>query len=294
MVFGWVDDLFSDIGQGDYLFLVALALISAGCAWRMYDHFWRHDDQPHRFSRYFGLSVQLGVILMLERLYEFYRGSVAVGQLTAVAYSHAYAILNWEMTHGVFIEARLEQFFLPDQLLMHAIYAFYGLAHLFVTVGFLIWIYLRRNYAFSFVRNLIYLTSAMALVIYMVFPTAPPRMFAPYGFVDPATALGLSQAGGAGMTSYTYNPFAAMPSLHLVYALIVGATLVIVGKRLWIRALGVIYPIVMLAVILISANHWVLDAVGAVVVVAVCALILASIRTMGRAVSGRISTLSSA
>ncbi|HZT96033.1 MAG TPA: phosphatase PAP2 family protein [Chloroflexota bacterium] len=274
-MFNWLNALAADVLEGDILFVVAVTLLLSWLCWRAYDHFLNHRKLP-RVSRFFGLCVQIGVTLMLERLYEFSRANIIVGQLTATAYSNGYKLLDFEIDHGFFVEARIERFFWPDSLLMHSVDVFYGLAHLFVTLGFLIWLYLRRNSSFSFVRNLFYLSTAIALMVYMVFPTAPPRMFTNYGFLDPSQALGFTAAGGAQLTSYTYNPFAAMPSLHLVYALIVGLSLVVVGRRWWIRAIGAVYPAVMLAVILISANHWILDAAGAVVVVAVSAGILAA------------------
>lgn len=281
-MFMWVGDLFRDIVEGDYLFVVALALLASSLGWRVYSRIRQAEHHP-RLNKFFGLSLQIGLTLMLERLYEFSRAHVSVDQLTALAYSNGYKLVDFEVTHGIFFEQRLQRFFLPDGLLMRAIYGFYGFAHLFVTLGFLIWLYLRRNAAFAFVRNMLYLTTGISLIVYMVFPTAPPRMFLNLGFVDPSISLGFTEAGGAQVTSYTYNPFAAMPSLHLVYALIVGWTLVVVGRHLWLRVLGAIYPFVMLAVVLISANHWILDAVGAVIVVAMSATILSA---TGKLISG--------
>lgn len=292
----WLVALVNDVAEGDYLFVVALSLLISYLGWRVCRRFWLSSYHP-RLGRFFGLSFQIGLTLMLERLYEFSRAHVALDQLTAVAYSNGYKLLNFEISHGFFFEQRLERFFLPDNLLMHMVYAFYGFAHLFVTLGALIFLYLRRTSAFAFVRNMFYLCTGIALVVYMAFPTAPPRMFLNFGFVDPSQALGFTSAGGAQLTSYTYNPFAAMPSLHLVYALIVGGALVFVGGRLWLRMLGAFYPMVMLAVILISANHWILDAAGAVVVVIGSALILATVnrlmdfaRTLTTTGFGRLSS----
>jgi hypothetical protein len=279
---GWFGDLLQDVRDGDILFVVAFTLLVGYVVWKLY--FWRRGTKP-RYRRFFGLTLQIGMILMFERLYEFSRAHVQVGQLTAIAYSNAYRLVNFEIDHGFFFEQRLQSLFLPNHVLMNAIDAFYAFAHLFVTLGFLIWLYVRRNEVFGFVRNLLYLTTGVALIVYMAFPTTPPRMFPNLGFVDPAVLLGAA-ANNTQVTSYTYNPFAAMPSLHLVYALIVGCTLVAVGRRPWLRALGAIYPVMMLAVILISANHWILDAAGAVVVVAASALILAGVRRLAEIVNG--------
>lgn len=277
-MFDWVGGLAADIAEGDYLMVVSLVLIASYGGWRlwMYAGTRRGWAPPSsKVNRFFGLVSQIGLTLTLERLYEFSRAHVAVDQVTAVAYSNGYRLLDFEIGHNIFFEQRLQRAFLPHNLLMHGIDAFYAFAHLFVTLGFLIWLYLRRNRSFMFVRNLFFLSTGIALVIYMVYPAAPPRMYLNFGFVDPSQALGFTAAGGAQVTSYTYNPFAAMPSLHMVYALIVGWTLVAVGQRLWLRALGFVYPLLMLATVLISANHWILDGIGAVVVVVAAALALA-------------------
>jgi len=284
----WLGDLLRDVLQGDYLFVVALGLLLLSAVWRVYCRCSRRGA-PRRFNRFFGLSFQIGLTLMLERLYEFSRAHVAVDQLTAVAYSNGYKLVDFEITHGFFFEQGLQKLFINDMLLMHVIDAFYAFAHLFVTLAFLIWLYLRRNSVFSFVRNLFYLTTGVALVIYVVFPTAPPRMFSNLGFVDPGKLIG-SAAASTQQTSYTYNPYAAMPSLHMVYALIVGLTLVIVGRHLSLRILGGLYPFFMLAVVLISANHWILDVVGSLVVVLGSAAILAGASKLANVARTLVST----
>ncbi len=278
---GWISDVLSDIRGGDYLFLAALSLLVGYALWRAY---WGicGKGRTRPLQRFAGLSFQIGLTLMFERLYEFSRAHIVMGQGVALAYSNADRLWQFELQHGFFVEQSLESLFIHDALLMRVIYGFYVFAHLFVTLSFLIWMYMRRHESFAFVRNMFYTTTGVALVIYIVFPTSPPRFFSNLGFVDPERLLGWSPAGGADATSQTLDVYAAFPSLHLVYALIVGATLVIVGRRLWLRAAGLVYPIVMLAVILISANHWILDAVGAVVVVAGSASILWTIRWMVR------------
>ena len=57
-------------------------------------------------------------------------------------------------------------------------------SHFVLTTGFLVWLYLRRNDSFYFVRNMFMVAMGLALVGYALFPTAPPRLFPEYGFVD--------------------------------------------------------------------------------------------------------------
>jgi membrane-associated phospholipid phosphatase len=123
---------------------------------------------------------------------------------------------------------------------------------------------------------LLLVTTAIALVSFYFFPTAPPRFFPNYGFVDPAVSNHLVNAGEAQPSSYTYNPYAAMPSLHVGYALVVALSAFLADRRIWIRGLALLYPVAMAAVVIISGNHWLLDVAGAVVtvVLAQCILLL--------------------
>lgn len=288
---GWLSNLFLDIAAGDYLFVVSFVLLLSYVGWRVYCRL-KLPGKQRPYKRLFGLSIQIGVTLLVERLYEFSRAHLAVSHLTAIAYTNGYKIADFEISKGIFFESSLEHFFTPDVFLMHAIYAFYAFAHLFVTLSVLIWVYLRRNSAFAFVRNMFYLTTAVALTVYMTFPTAPPRYFSDLGLYDPEQALGFTPAGGAQLTAQTFNPYAAMPSLHMVYAIIVGATLVILGRNIFLRLAGFLYPIVMLAVVLISANHWILDALGALIVVVGSAAILAGAGRLASAAKPLLSTTS--
>ena len=95
----------------------------------------------------------------------------------------------------------------------------------FTVVGLaLLWVYLRRNESFVRFRNTILLANVIGLIGYVLLPTAPPRMYGDFGFVDSLGQLsGLNH--GSGLIQLAANPYAAMPSLHAADALIVGVTL---------------------------------------------------------------------
>jgi hypothetical protein len=140
--------------------------------------------------------------------------------------------------------------------------------HLVVTGTYLVWLHERRAEAFPFVRTTLLIASALALIGYVTFPTAPPRL----------AALGISDtiSGGDvnlnhGLISSLYNPFAAVPSMHIGYATIVGASLVRHGGRPALRAAGIVYPVLVLLVIISTGNHFVLDAVAGATVAVVAA-----------------------
>jgi PAP2 superfamily len=123
--------------------------------------------------------------------------------------------------------------------------------HLAVTAGVLLWLHRRRPDGFPFLRTALLLASGLALVGFLVYPTAPPRL-AGVGIVD--TVSGGHVDLNRGLVSSLYNPYAAVPSRHIGYALIVAAGLLRHGRRLHVRAIGALYPPFVLLVIVATAT----------------------------------------
>jgi hypothetical protein len=149
--------------------------------------------------------------------------------------------------------------------------AFLGIAymslHLGATTAMLVWAHRRHREHFPLIRTTIVIATAISLVVYVVFPAAPPRLSG-LGFADTVT-----DSAGINLSSESlgslYNPFAAVPSLHFGYALIVGAAVYALASRRWLRLLGLAYPPFMLFTIVATGNHFILDAVaGGIVVIA--------------------------
>ena len=132
--------------------------------------------------------------------------------------------------------------------------------HFLGTTAFLVWLYRRHRERFALVRNTMIAATGIALTLYVVFPVAPPRLAA-LGFVDT-----VSKHAGVNLSSDVlgslYNPFAAVPSLHFGYALLVGVTIAAVARRRVVRVLALAYPLVMLFVIVATGNHFFFDAAG--------------------------------
>jgi PAP2 superfamily len=227
---------------------------------------------PARASRRLGrflsvrhpLRVELVLVLGLYGLYEATRGLVAGGR--GVAVHHARDVVSLERTLHWFVEGSVQRSTEHLPGLVGTLGAAYLTFHLALTGAVLLWLHRRRPAAYPFVRTTLLLASAFAVAGYVVFPTAPPRL-AGLGILDTVTAhahVNLNK----GLVSPLYNPYAAMPSMHAGYALVVGATLVRHGRHLLTRLVGLAYPAFIVFVIVATGNHFLLDAAaGALVAV---------------------------
>lgn len=166
----------------------------------------------------------------------------------------------------------------PDLVMAVANWTYFN-CQFTITYALLLFIYFRRNHAFYFVRNALLTTSFAGLVGYILLPTAPPRMMGGLGFVDTLQQTSVNHQSS--IISFFSNPYAAMPSLHTAYAVIIGCAGVLVFAHPVIRALWIGYPALVVFSIVATANHWLLDAaVGAFV--ALFALLFAFAANRGR------------
>jgi hypothetical protein len=153
-------------------------------------------------------------------------------------------------------------------------------SHFAITTVTLAFIYLRRNERFYFIRNMFMVAMGIALVLYALYPTAPPRYMPEWGFQDSvAHFTGLTASDSS--ANALYNPFAAVPSMHVAFALMLGVPMASMVRHAWARALWLVYPFVVTFVVVATANHWWFDAfTGALVagVAAVAAVFFARLR----------------
>jgi membrane-associated phospholipid phosphatase len=105
----------------------------------------------------------------------------------------------------------------------------------------------------------------MALVIYVAFPTAPPRLVPGLGIADTVGLAGHDRGSFAGVR---FDPYAAMPSLHVGWSLLVGLTVFRATSRTWLRAVALAHPVLMALAVTATGNHYLVDSLaGALVAV---------------------------
>lgn len=208
------------------------------------------------------LASEAALVLGLYGAYELARGLVAGN--AAEAERHARELVSLERALHVFGEAGVQHAAGAVPGLIGMLGTAYLTLHLTVTVVVLLWLHQRRPAAFAFIRTTLLVASGLALIGFLLYPTAPPRL-ADIGIEDTVSngAVSLNH----GLVSSLYNPYAAVPSMHVGYALVVGACLVRYARSPLLRALGALYAPAILLVVVATGNHFFLDAAAGALVV---------------------------
>ncbi len=182
------------------------------------------------------------------------------------AFTHSRDLISLERTMHLFVEPSIQAWASGSHALMVIASWLYVNAQTSVTIGALVYLYMRHNRSFYFVRNMFMIAMAIALVGYTVFPTAPPRFMPEWGFIDSVADLTGMGIGGqhfhdsSSVTAVT-NLYAAVPSMHVAFSLMIGVTLARLSRNTIARVLWLLYPLLMVFVIIVTANHFIFDAV---------------------------------
>jgi len=204
---------------------------------------------------------QIALFASAYYAYRFLRGVVDDGQGAAIAFQNARELISIEQTLGFFSERAIQDVTGGWSVTTDIASLIYINAQTSVVLGAIFYLYLFHNQRYYFVRNMMIVSMAIALVGYIVYPTAPPRFFFPeYGFRDTVSEFtGVSHSDVK--VNALFNPYAAVPSMHCCFAIIIGGTLATLAKHRVTRVLWIAYPVVMAWVVVVTGNHWILDAV---------------------------------
>ena len=204
------------------------------------------------------LGRQIGILLIVDLAYETVRG-IADGQ-KATAFAHGQQIIDAEIATGTFFEPDLQAFLLPANWLIDFANQIYMNSQFAVVLGFFLWLYFFRNESFYFVRNMFAVSMGLALVGYALYPTAPPRMYPEHGFVD--TMVDYSSVNhDSALAKAFINPYAAVPSMHCAFALMVGVTGVRLARFRASRVFWACWPVLVAWVVIVTGNHYWIDIV---------------------------------
>ena len=203
-------------------------------------------------------------------------GSAAVDP--AVAARNADRVIDLERFVGLYIEEEVQSVFIDATAFVQFWNLFYGLFHFLVTFAVLIWLYMADPTRYRFWRRAGLITTSSALVGFAAFPLMPPRLLGdcgPYGacqqgpsYVDTVTEVGgIWSFESSGLEAIS-NQYAAMPSLHVGWALWCALAVIPRLGSWWGRALALAYPALTVFAIVVTANHYWIDALGGAAIVA--------------------------
>lgn len=216
-----------------------------------------------------------GEIALVGALFALYKaGRLVTDDARDTALANASNVLRWEQAVGLPNELWVQQTMLSSETLTRLANAYYASVHFPLTAAFLIWLYMARRRAYVQARNVLILMTALALILHIVYPLAPTRMLDEAGFVDTGAMLGPSVYDSP--ADSVSNQFAAMPSLHFGWALVVayGCVRVLDSRVRW---LALVHPIITLLVIVGTGNHFWIDAVVAGLLFVLAVVIVRSV-----------------
>ncbi|MFJ9024281.1 phosphatase PAP2 family protein [Streptomyces sp. NPDC102259] len=201
-------------------------------------------------------------LLLVAGLFLVYKlGRQLAAGHTGEAFRNARDVWHVERLLRLPQEGSVQALLLHGDTVVQVANTYYATVHFPATLAFLVWLYLRRPAHYVWARRVLAAVTAAALVLHLALPLAPPRMLAATGLVDTARVYGPSVYGPP-RTDHLSNQFAAMPSLHFGWALMVAIGLIVATRSRW-RWLWLLHPLLTLLVIVGTANHYWLDAVVA-------------------------------
>jgi hypothetical protein len=219
-------------------------------------------------------AVVLEVALVVAVIMLYRSGRMITQDATGQALANASRVIDFERATGIFSERSVQAWALGRPAFVELLNRYYVMVHFPATIAFFVWAFIRHPGAYRFIRTWFVLVTLAALVIHVGFPLAPPRMTS--GFRDTLQEFG-PRIYPRDTTRSLSNQFAAMPSLHFGWALMLAVSFIAI-KRNRKSLLMLLHPAITLLAIVATGNHYWLDAMIAAVLAAIFAVALASWR----------------
>ena len=217
------------------------------------------------------LALQVAVWFGFYAAYQVARGAADRG--IAEAFWNGTLVIEAENRIQALIEPGIQNFVEKSELLVMATSYTYWLSQFAVVGVTLLWIYFKHHDRFADFRNWLIGANLVGLLGYVLMPTAPPRMFPEWGFSDTLAEFA-SVNHDSGLIAFASNPYAAMPSLHAMDALIVGIVMASVCRSRVARVLWLAWPAWVSFAVMGTGNHYWLDCVAGFGVALLVAVVL--------------------
>jgi hypothetical protein len=191
--------------------------------------------------------------------YRIVRGMIDDPAGATAAFQNARDLIGIERGLNLFVEPSVQAWASTTPVVIDVASWVYINAQTTVTVSALVFIYLMHNRSFYWVRNMFMVAMGIALLGYLVYPTAPPRFFPEWGFIDAVSDFTGVPHDNVSVNAL-FNPYAAVPSMHVAFALMIGVPLSRLAKHRATRIFWACYPAFVVFVIVATGNHFLADA----------------------------------
>jgi hypothetical protein len=218
---------------------------------------------PAFVERYWRIVFEILFIVPAYTAYQLVRGMV--GGNGGEAFDNAVRLIHIERQLGIFYEATLQQLILPKGWMVDVFNYIYIYGHLPVIIFVAIWLYARHRPNYALFRNAFLISGVIALIGFSTVPLAPPRYMPEFGFTD---TIIHAKSYYVLQSPKIVNQYAAMPSLHFGWDLLVVVAIGVNTGITWLRRSTVFLPFVTLGGIVLTGNHYFLDAAAGAFVAA--------------------------
>ena len=209
---------------------------------------------------------ELAAVAAAALVYYLVRG--AVSDRADEAFQRARDILELEQRLRLDWESAIHEAILASNALIDFANGTYFWGHMPLLVVLAVWLWRSHRGVWRTFRNALLISAAVGMVSYYLFPTAPPRLMPELAYVD-TLAIRAAPAYQAQEVGLFVNPYAALPSLHVGWALLAGLAVWQTSNHPLMRAFAVSIPLSQSWAVVATANHWTLDAFAGI---AVCAI----------------------
>jgi hypothetical protein len=187
----------------------------------------------------------------------------AINNLSSVrrgtALAHGAAIFHVERRLHLDPELTLNHWLAQHLTFGRLLADYYDNLHFVVTLGVLFWVWWRHSSRYRMLRNTLIGTNLIGFAVFWLYPVAPPRMLAAAGFVDIVSVTHAIGAWSTGAFASQANEYAAMPSLHVAWAIWCALAVWVVRRDALSRIIAAVYVVVTTLIVMATANHYLLD-----------------------------------
>ncbi|MGA2165722.1 MAG: phosphatase PAP2 family protein [Solirubrobacteraceae bacterium] len=226
------------------------------------------------------LWVEALVIAWLCWVYDAINNLAPVRLHAALA--HGWGVLHLERSLSLDPELTLNRWLVGHRTLGLLLSDYYDNAHFIVTLGLLGWLWYRRADIYRPLRNTLVAINTIGLAVFWLYPTAPPRLLPGSGFNDVVASTHAFGGWHTGSLATVANQFAALPSLHMAWAVWCSLVMWSMSERLWVRCVAVLYPCITCLAVLATGNHYLFDVFAGVATTALAVVLVRALEAAWR------------